>query len=143
VTVANGIAQAWLDQLSVDSSTWQTGLGQTVWLQSINSAGMNGTWQLPPQSNAATRNFGPTFNLFGEPNATATDYCAHIRLTWLDNGAGTGSIRTDVRVFWPRDDGARVAGDCVNAGATTVTNVGNAVNDYFFVYHTGAVAQRP
>jgi Tfp pilus assembly protein PilV len=150
LTVANGIAQAWLDQLGADSSLWQAGLGQTVWLQSIQTAGMNGTWQLPAQSGAAARNFGPTFNLFGQPMAGANDYCAHIRLTWLspdgNNGgiAGTGSIRTEVRVFWLRDGGARIAGDCTTAAAGTVANVGaDANNSYFFVYHTGAVAERP
>jgi hypothetical protein len=111
---------------------------------------MNGAWQLPAQSAPAARNFGPTFNLFGQPVAGANDYCAHIRLTWLsmdqNNGGmpGTGSIRTEVRVFWLRDDGARIAGDCNTAAAGTVANVGaNANNSYFFVYHTGAVAQRP
>jgi hypothetical protein len=146
LTVANGIAQAWLDQLAADSSLWQANLNQTVWLQSINVAGMNGAWQLPAQSAPAARNFGPTFNLFGQPVAGANDYCAHIRLTWLSDGAipGTGSIRTDVRVFWLRDGGARIAGDCNTAAAGTVANVGaNANNSYFFVYHTGAVAQRP
>jgi hypothetical protein len=150
LTVANGIAQAWLDQLAADSSLWQAGLGQTVWLGSIETAGVNGTWQLPAQSGTAARNFGPTFDVFGRPLAGANDYCAHIRLTWLspdqNNGGipGTGSIRTEVRVFWLRDGGARVAGDCTNAAAATVTNVGtNAQNSYFFVYHTGAVAQRP
>jgi hypothetical protein len=144
LTVANGIAQAWLDQLAADSSLWQTDLAQTVWLQSIQTPGMDGAWQLPPQSAPAARNFGPTFNLFGQPTAGANDYCAHIRLTWLDQGTNTGAIRTEVRVFWLRDGGARIAGDCNNPAAGTVANVGaNAQNAYFFVYHTGAVAQRP
>ena len=147
LTVANGIAQAWLDQLSVDASYWNANLGQTIWLQSVNAPGVNGAWQLPAPSLAAARNFGPTFNLFGAPDAAATDYCVHIRLTLLyDPSAGarpgSGSIRTDVRVFWARDGGARVAGDCTNGGAATVTQVGNDLTDnYFFVYQTGAVSQ--
>jgi hypothetical protein len=150
LTVANGIAQAWLDQLAVDASLWQTNLSQTVWLQNINTAGVNGAWHLPAQSLPAARNFGPTFNLFGAPVATATDFCVHIRLTWLyadETGggrAGSGSIRTDVRVFWVRDSGARVAGDCTSNAAATIANVGaDANDDYFFVYQTGAVAQHP
>jgi hypothetical protein len=160
LTVANGIAQAWLDQLAADSSLWETGLGQTVWLQSVSAPGMNGAWQLPAQSVAAVRNFGPTFNVFGAPDPNATDYCAHIRLTWLapdQNGGGrpgTGSIRTEVRVFWLRDGGTRVAGDCANQGAATVQAITddlsgneptgpNVNDDYFFVYQAGAVAQRP
>jgi hypothetical protein len=105
---------------------------------------------LPAQSVAAQRNFGPTFNLFGAPVAGATDFCVHVRLTWLypdelrGGRAGSGSIRTDVRVFWLRDGGTRVAGDCTSNAAATVTNVGTDANDaYFFVYQTGAVAQHP
>lgn len=148
VTVANGIAQAWLDQLAVDATVWRTDLLQTVWLQSVNTPGMNGVWQLPAQSNV--RAFGPRFTLFGAPNPNANDYCAHIRLTWLypdENGggrAGSGSIRTEVRVFWLRDGATRVAGDCANPGTATVNAVGaNASDAYFFTYHAGAVAQRP
>jgi hypothetical protein len=150
LTVANGIAQAWLDQLAADSTLWEQNLNQTVWLQRVNAAGVNGTWQLPVQSVAAVRNFGPTFNVFGAPDPNATDYCAHIRLTWLSpdetggGAAGTGSIRTEVRVFWLRDGGTRVVGDCTVQGAATVTAVGDDLNDsYFFVYQSGAVAQRP
>jgi len=150
VTVANGIAQAWLDQLTVDASLWRTGVNQTVWLQSLNNAGTDGTWQLPAQSLPAERNFGPTFNLFGAPVAGATDFCVHIRLTWLyrdGNGGGvpgSGSIRTDARVFWLRDGGTRVAGDCANPAGATVAAVGaDANDDYFFVYQTGAVVQHP
>ncbi|HEX6276838.1 MAG TPA: prepilin-type N-terminal cleavage/methylation domain-containing protein [Polyangiaceae bacterium] len=150
LTVANGIAQAWLDQLAVDSSLWRTNLNQTVWLQNINTAGVNGAWHRPAQSLPAARNFGPTFNLFGAPVAGATDFCVHVRLTWLyadENGggrAGSGSIRTDVRVFWVRDSGTRVTNDCTSNAAATIANVGaDANDDYFFVYQTGAVAQHP
>jgi hypothetical protein len=150
LTVANGIAQAWLDQLAADSSLWVNNLNQTVWLQSVTAAGMNGAWQLPAQSVPAVRNFGPTFNVFGAPDPNATDYCAHIRLTLLSpdetmgGPPGTGSIRTEVRVFWLRDGGTRVAGDCNTPGAAVTAAVGNDVNDsYFFVYQAGAVAQRP
>jgi prepilin-type N-terminal cleavage/methylation domain-containing protein len=150
LTVANGIAQAWLDQLAVDSTLWKTNLTQTVWLQSINTAGVDGAWHRPAPSLPAARNFGPTFNLFGAPVAGATDFCVHIRLTWLyrdENGGGrpgSGSIRTDVRVFWVRDGGTRIAGDCTTNAAATVANVGADANDaYFFVHQTGAVAQHP
>jgi prepilin-type N-terminal cleavage/methylation domain-containing protein len=158
LTVANGIAQAWLDQLAVDSTMWVTNLNDTVWLQSVNAPGVNGTWQLPAQSVAAVRNFGPTFNVFGAPDPNATDYCAHIRLTWFSDPnagapAGTGSIRTEVRVFWLRDGGTRVAADCTGQGAGTInaitadangTETGATTNDdYFFVYQASAVAQRP
>ena len=144
LTVANGIAQAWLDQLQADSTMWQTDLAQTVWLQSIDTAGMNGAWQLPAQSIAAARNFGPTFNVFGAPNPTASDYCVHIRLTWLDQGVTTGAMRAEVRVFWARDGATRVTNDCNGAGAAVVAAVGNDVNDsYFFVHQATALAQRP
>jgi len=141
VTVANGIAQAWLDQLTVDASVWRTDLTQTVWLQSINTAGVDGVWQLPAESPPAARNFGPTFNLFGAPVAGATDFCVHMRLTWLYPGQ---NMRTDVRVFWLRDGGTRVEGDCDNPAVATVDAVGaDANDDYFSVYQTGAVVQHP
>ena len=150
LTVANGIAQAWLDQLAADSTMWRTNLASTVWLQSINNAGMNGAWQLPVQSVAAARNFGPTFNVFGAPTPGANDYCAHIRLTWLafdetqGGSPGTGSMRAEVRVFWLRDGATRVAGDCTAQATATVNAVTNDVNDsYFFVYQATSLAQRP
>ncbi len=150
LTVANGIAQAWLDQLAADSTMWQSNFAQTVWLQSIDGAGVNGAWQLPAQSLAGARNFGPTFNVFGAPSATANDYCAHIRLTWLafdemhGGSAGTGSIRAEVRVFWLRDGATRIPGDCNGAAAATMTAMTDDVNDsYFFVYQATSLAQRP
>jgi hypothetical protein len=150
LTVANGIAQAWLDQLAADSTMWRTDLTQTVWLQSVTAAGMNRAWQLPAQSLGPARNFGPTFNVFGAPNATANDYCAHIRLTWLAfdqmNGgrAGTGAIRAEVRVFWLRDGATRIPGDCDSPATATVNAVtADADDSYFFVYQATSLAQRP
>jgi type IV pilus assembly protein PilV len=143
LTVANGIAQAWLDQLVTDSSVWQANLSKTLWLKTVADPGMNGNWQLPAQSPATVRNFGPTFNVFGKPDATATDYCVHIRLTWLDQ-SGAGSIRTEVRVFWPRDGATRITDDCASVSTSTVNAIGTDANDsYFFVYQAGAVAQHP
>jgi hypothetical protein len=116
----------------------------------VQTAGLNGAWQRPAQSAVGVRNFGPNFDLFGAPTAGSTDFCVHIRLTWLSldefNGGvpGTGSIRTDVRVFWLRDGATRVANDCASGAAGVVSAVGTDANDsYFFVHHTGAVAQRP
>lgn len=146
LTVANGIAQAWLDQLAADSSIWQTNLSKTLWLKTVADPGMNGNWQLPAQSPSTARNFGPTFDVFGRPDATATDYCAHIRLTWLsqDEVGGTASIRTEVRVFWLRDGATRVADDCSSVSVATINAVGTDTNDsYFFVYQAGAVVQHP
>ena len=145
VVVATGIAQAWLDQLTAESGLWRTDLSQTTWLKSINTGSNDGNWQLPDF--VAARRFGPRFNVFGEPDTDADDYCAQIRLTWLypdeNNGGvpGTGVIRTEVRVFWLRDGASRVDEDCTGTSGATMTAVTGATDSYHFVHQAGAVAQ--
>ena len=139
VVVATGIAQAWLDQLTADSSLWQSDLTQTTWLKSVDTAGLNGNWQLP--AHVGDRDFGPRFDLFGNADDAADAYCAHIRLTRLYPGT-PGVLRAEVRVFWVRDGGTRVDDDCTSAAAATIADVGVATDDYHFVYQAGAVGQR-
>jgi len=154
VTIANGIAQAWLSQLQADGALWRPtpliptgGVANTVWLGSANTA--NGLWQLPTYD--ATRQFGPMFDGFGAPVAANGQFCAQIRLTWLYGDgisqgglAGNGLIRTEVRVFWPRDTITTAgfdAGDCANAAQATVDGVATKNGKYHFVVQAGAVRQ--
>jgi len=144
MTLADGIAQAWLSQLQADGTLWTTNLNGTVWLQTVTGA--NGVWQLPVYDN--TRKFGPQFDGFGAPTDANGEFCAHIRLTWLygdgvsqAGSAGNGLIRAEVRVFWQRDGATRIAGDCTNTAQAIVTQVGAATGTYHFVTHTGAVRQ--
>jgi len=145
VTLANGIAQSWLGQLQSDGSLWNPGVAGTTWLVSANTR--NGLWQLPAYD--ATRKFGAEFDNFGAPVPAGTGvFCAQIRLTWLfgdgisqGGRAGNGLIRTEVRVFWPRDDAGFAAGDCSNPAQSVVNAVGNKTPTYHFVVQTGAVRQ--
>jgi prepilin-type N-terminal cleavage/methylation domain-containing protein len=145
VTLANGIAQAWLSQLQADGTLWNAGVANTVWLASANTA--NGLWQLPTYN--ATRQFGAEFDNFGAPvPAGGGLFCAQIRLTWLfgdgisqGGRAGNGLIRTEVRVFWPRDNTGFEAGDCNNPAQGVVDAVATKTSRYHFVVQAGAVRQ--
>lgn len=146
LTLASGIAQGWLGQLAADSSLWR-GDGDesgTVWLSSVSSS--DDVWQLPTDNSAlfAARGFSRAFDGRGQPTAPDDSpvFCVHVRLTRLfTNPVGNGLTRTDVRVFWPRDGEARIAGDCTDAG--TIDEVAEAIGRYHFVYRTGAVRQQP
>jgi prepilin-type N-terminal cleavage/methylation domain-containing protein len=148
ITVASGIADAWLGQLAADATRWQTDLAGTTWLKTVDVANMNGAWQLPAYD--APRDFGPGFDPLGAPMGIGGDFCAHIRLTWFyPNGGvgggiqGNGLIRTEVRVFWPRDGVTRVANDCTSGVPATITAVSAAIasGDYNVVTQAGAVRQ--
>jgi hypothetical protein len=147
VTLATGIADAWLGELAADATLWQTNVNPTSWLSSLNTAGVNGAWQRPAWN--GTRNMGPEFDPVGAPVAGNGDFCVHIRLTWLyrdGNGGGlrgNGSIRTEVRVFWPRAGVTRVTADCTDASAATVANVTAAITrgEYHVVHQASAVRQ--
>ncbi len=144
MTLANGVAQAWLSQLQADASLWSPGVANTVWLASANTA--NGLWQLPTYN--VTRQFGPEFDALGAPvTAGNGQFCAQIRLTWLygdgvsqGGRAGNGLLRAEVRVFWPRDDAGFDAGDCNLATQAVVDGVANKPK-YHFVVQAGAVRQ--
>jgi hypothetical protein len=103
-------------------------------------------WQLPADSSAlrASRGFSRAFDGRGRPVAPTANpvFCVHVRLTRLfTNPIGNGLTRTDVRVFWPRDGEAPIAGDCTNPA--TIEDVAEAASRYHFVYRTGAVKQQP
>ncbi len=152
VALANGIAQAWLSQLAADATLWtRTGdVTRTTWLTTITAA--NDLWQLPVYN--VTLQFGPQFDGFGAPVAANGVFCAQIRLTWLYGDksaqqtsglAGNGVIRTEVRVFWPRDPTYVVTNDCQNGTKATIDAVTDALGNGSGLYHVvtqaGAVRQ--
>jgi hypothetical protein len=145
MTLANAIAQSWLTRLEADATLWRNNLTGTVWLQSVDVANLNNAWQLPAYDAALA--FGPEFDALGAPVAANGEFCAQIRLTWLyrdQNGGGirgNGVIRSEVRVFWPRSGQTRIAADCTDGTAATITAVSAATNTYHFVVHAGAVRQ--
>ncbi len=150
VAIANGVAQAWLSALATDATLWTStsDVSKTNWLASIAAA--DDLWQLPTYN--PTLQLGSQFDGFGSPVQTNGIFCAQIRLTWLygDQSAqqatgvkGNGLIRTEVRVFWPRDDSVRVANDCTNPAQSTVGAVttGLQTGMYHVVLQAGAVRQ--
>jgi len=147
VALASSIAQAWQAQLASDATLWRGNFAGTTWIKSLEETGVNGAWQLPEFD--TTRQFGPRFDALGNPNTAASEFCVHVRLTWLyyngvDTGVGTGqngTIRTEVRVFWPREGAERVEGDCTAETAAVIDEVGTATDRYYFVVQTGAVRQ--
>jgi type II secretory pathway pseudopilin PulG len=149
VALAGSIAQAWQAQLANDASLWRANFTGTTWLKSLATEGVNDSWQLPAHD--ITRNFGPRFDALGNPDTDASEFCVHIRLSWLyantadsvgvTGTAGNGTVRTDVRVFWPREGAERVTGDCTDTTPATIAAIAEARDSYYFVVETGAVRQ--
>ena len=161
VAIANGIAQSWLSQLAADGTVWTSNwpITQTTWLSTITAN--DDVWQLPAYS--ATRAFGAQFDGLGAPTTSNPSFCAQIRLTWLYGDksasaatgiAGNGVIRTEVRVFWPRDRSSdptsadqttRFTTDCTNPSPSTVNGVTTSLlqsdGTYHVVVQAGAVRQ--
>lgn len=144
IALADGIAEAWQSQLMADSTLWGTSVATTTWLNGVTTT--NGEWQLPTWN--PTLGFGPQFDAFGSPVETGGFFCAFTRLTWLygdatqpGGKAGNGVLRSEVRVFWPRDGVNRINGDCADASQANVNAVNAAVGTYHFVTHAGAVRQ--
>lgn len=155
LALATHVAQSWQEQLAADASLWNhpssrnsnSDLDETAWLTLIN--GVNGTtgWVQPAYN--AQRAFGAAFDPLGNPlsdaDAGKAAFCAHIRLTWLfaddTPRVGNGLLRTEVRVFWPREGaGGTVDGNALCSGAVP-DDVGQAVDQYHFVYLASAVKQ--
>lgn len=145
LATATAIAQSWQDQLAVDATRWgqngaATPLAGTLWLNQIGAN--DNTWILP----AAALNpvFGPAFDALGRHTTVAAEtvFCTHVRLTELIAAQGSRLIRTEVRVFWPRQ-GQGLAGNaayCVNAQVAAVASQTDA---FHFIYKTSAVRQTP
>lgn len=147
LALANHVAQSWIERLAADATTWTDvhPITNTIWLQEVDA---EDAWFLPTTSDG----FGPRFGALGQPlaadQAAQTVFCTHLRLTMLIDPVGVatsgvpaipnnGMIRTEVRVFWPRN--ARAAADyCTEA---EVADVGEAVQDFHFVYQATAVRQ--
>lgn len=160
VAVATALARSWQDRLAMDATLWGgTGnwnINQTRWLNLVQTS--NNTWILPP--NDATTTFGPAADRRGRfvdhtSTPGAAYFCTHIRLTQLITRPGSGLIRTEVRVFWPRgpvewgtnycDPSANVAAIGASYAATTLTATPNtnAEGQLEFLYKTSAVRETP
>lgn len=147
LAIATHVAQSWQEKLAADASSWteltsdvlQT---NTLWLKQASN--VPGTWFVPETVN----DFGARFGALGQPLAEdateQTVFCAHLRLTMLNDPIGVGTatqnnglIRAEVRVFWPRS--AEVPVDY--CATDQVDGVTTNVNTYHFVYQATAVRQ--
>jgi len=155
LAIATHIAEAWMDQLATDATTWNTttGTNGTKWV--VNSTANDGVWQLPAWNDE--RQLGPGFDALGAPIDPGGDvsmndarFCTHVRLTTLFdqagglvNGrqilAGNGLARAEVRVFWLRDGSPAVANACTQS--TTIAAVTGPGNSYHHVIKVSAVRQ--
>lgn len=145
LALANHVAQSWIERLAVDATTWtnNTPLSNTVWLKHADAG-----WFLPAFESGIGARFGALGQPLTDEQADQTVFCTHLRLTLLIDPVGTssgvvpavannGMIRTEVRVFWPRD--TRASDDyCTEDNVGTA---GAAVDRYHFVYQTTAVRQ--
>jgi type IV pilus assembly protein PilV len=147
LALATSIAEAWLDQLSTDSTVWTVDLTKTAWASVGVADGANGQWLLPAYSEA--RAFGRAFDALGAPipddQASSASFCTQIRLTNLYSAAGgdgrlsgNGLIRAEVRVFWLRDGGTPVADACTQSD--TAAEVATSTS-YHRVYKVTAMRQ--
>lgn len=100
VAVATHLAETWQEQLAIDALRWNNLTNASVWLQAPS-----GAWTFPAEN--VPTNLGPGFSALGDYAALDGDdvvYCTHIRLTPVIDGIGSGMVRSEVRVFWPRSD---------------------------------------
>ncbi len=139
LAIASHIAESWLEKLTVDASTWTqtaTSMNNTIWLKSASSA-----WVLPADN--ATNAFGPGFDALGNYTTTAANvrFCAHVKLSPLLGIAGTGLIRTEVRVFWPKEGGGYKGTDLCGDTAAAPATVATATSEFHFVNKSSAVRQ--
>lgn len=155
LSTATRIAEAWIDQLTADGSTWTTDgnntstLINTVWLKATTQ-NSTGAWDKPVYS--AALGFGPAFGPLGQPRDPTDQpqldhFCAHIRLAFLQNEAatstaGNGVIRAQVRVFWLRDDQSANA-PTGNICAVTDSDFSNNLESFHVVYLTTSIRQLP
>lgn len=147
LALATSIAEAWLDQLSTDSTVWTVDLTKTAWASVGVADDANGQWFLPAYSEA--RAFGRAFDALGAPipddQASSASFCTQIRLTNLYSAAGgdgrlsgNGLIRAEVRVFWLRDGGTPVTDACTQSD--TAAEVATSTS-YHRVYKVTAMRQ--
>jgi hypothetical protein len=146
LAIAQRIAQTWSSQLQMDSSAWRTTFDGSGVL-----AAPSGVWERPAYK---TGRVGAAFDALGTPldesSLAQARFCVQTRLTWLYNAAGVsnnGVVRAEIRVFWQRE-GQPVLnpvanGLCGAQDAGQVAAIGQAVNNYHFVYQTVALRQHP
>lgn len=143
LATATHIAQSWQERLTADTSLWRSGtltLTGTQWL-----ANNDGEWKRAPAN--ADNTFGGRFGPLGEYTPTLADayFCVDIRLTNMRSTTnaiqGNGLMRSEVRVFWPRE-GREPSGNAKYCSPNNGATIGvGSDDDYHFVYDVAAVRQ--
>ena len=154
LAIATRIAEAWADQLATDSMLWSVDSGnnstrdRTTWLRLANPSNIV-DWFVPPYS--AARSFGPAFGPLGAPRdplnrPEQAHFCVHLRLAFLKSetlpAPGNGVIRTQVRVFWKREDPGLAAAPAANICTIDDTAFKANLGGLHVVYLTSAVRQQ-
>lgn len=139
LAIATHLAESWLDRLTTDATNWGTAAGstKTIWLTSPS-----GQWIVGPAN--TDQNWGAGFDALGNyPAASAEDvaFCSHIRLTRVLQSVGTELIRTEVRVFWPREGGGFTGTQLCADANTQPAAIEADPAKFHFVYKSSAVRQ--
>lgn len=156
LAIASGIARNWQEQLAIDATLWRStdpgqpdNLNNTVWIKQI--AGSDGVWLFPTAGNGT----GPSFDALGNYTANQDNvvFCAHIRLTRLIRTSTSGLVRSEVRVFWPKQGHAWDQGVayCTEEATTLLRPyarsasdvTGTELDNFHLVYTTTAIRQTP
>lgn len=170
LAIATRVGEAWAEQLEADSALWSTlsPIANTNWLKQAgactgNTAPTN--WIQPDW--VSDRHFGAAFDALGGPVDTTTgppdsyiQFCTHLRFAWLNcdppatGGVmkGNGVIRTEIRVFWRRDDDEastsvkyKTTGKSNICEDSSVADVGTDIDQgaYNVVYFSTAIREVP
>lgn len=145
LAIATHIAQSWQERLTADAALWPSTAVVLTGTQWLANGSATAAWLRAPTNTAGS--FGATFDPLGRftTDVEQAYFCVDIRLTTMSSTVnviqGNGLMRSEVRVFWPRD-GREPSGNAAycdpNAGAT----IGAGSDDvYHFVYDVAAVRQ--
>jgi prepilin-type N-terminal cleavage/methylation domain-containing protein len=153
LALASSLARAWQEELAIDALRWTDStiptLPSTVWLNT--GLANDGQWLVP----AASGTFGPSFDALGNFTAASADtvFCTHVRTTRLLQAPGSGLVRIEVRVFWPKHGHGWEGGATYCAPGTAAlfrpfnpavaTATSTEVDNFHFVYTATAVRQTP
>ncbi len=162
--IAMHVAQTWQERLAADGVRWNHPsprlrasdlVSDTVWLGQVTTS--PGVWLRPVFDPISQQ--GPAFDAFGNDvdptiDPDAVKFCTHIRLSWLypdgiavtsanANVSGNGLIRTEVRVFWFKENANQLTAGPNGVCDSTLlaTPIGQDVVNFHFVYTTSAVRQ--
>lgn len=144
LATATHIAQSWQERLTADAALWPSTATTLTGTQWLAKAAANAEWERAPKNAAGT--FGGTFGPLGEFTTKPVEayFCVDIRLTPLSSTGsnpipGNGLVRSEVRVFWPRE-GREPSADGRYCDASNAIGAGSD-EDFHVVYDVSAVRQ--